>query len=305
MGANFKTHREISKQNNIRVSDVFWVLHVSSVWQGKKNTKQTKNTKFKLVCHWSLFIPKLLSETGRASENEPKSQLKTAFFFLFAGSCLLKDRVKLPSRFNKKKEKRKKVMKLWWFPPFSTNIRSRVDDDRNLWKFHQSHDNDAQAHRTLAATLDIWPCDGRVPLSKEKRKEKSTETKPDRVLPSTVPFDVCMSSSPWGRENTQPPLRFRLCLGYDLLTSDPFKLCRGSSHRPGGGRRTPTFSTELLGDVSTHQCAPQFASCIIWVSAPELTLSLSCATNCRELTCPCWSPGIFRVCLANASCFVP
>lgn len=186
-------------------------------------------------------------------------------------------------------------MKLWWFTPFSTNIRSCVDDDRNLWKFHQNHDNDAQAHRTLAATLDIWPCDGRVPLSKEKRKEKSTETKPDRVLPSTVPSDVCMSSSLWGRENTQPPLRFRLCLGYDLLTSDPFKLCRGSSHRPGGGRRTSTFSTELLGDVSTHQCAPQFASCIIWVSAPQLTLSLSCATNCRKLACPCWSPGIFSL----------
>lgn len=104
------------------------------------------------------------------------------------------------------------------------------------------------------------------------REKKSTETKPDRVLPSTVPSDVCMSSSLWGRKNTQPPLRFRLCSGYDLVDLwNPFKLCRGSSHRPGGGRSTPTFSTELLGDVSTHRFAPQFASCIIWVSAPELT----------------------------------
>lgn len=39
-----------------------------------------------------------------------------------------------------------------------------------------------------------------------------------------------MSSSLWGRKNTQPPLRFRLCSGYDLLTSETPLSCAGGPH---------------------------------------------------------------------------
>lgn len=251
------------------------------------------------MCHWSLFISRLLSETGRASENEPKFQLKTAFFW-FAGSCFLKDRVKLPSRFKKGK---KKVMKLWWFPPFSTNIHSRVDDDRNLWKFHQNHDNDAQAHRTLAATLDIWPCDGRVPLSKGKKKA----LKPNQTE-SFHPRCLLMSVCPPACEDVKTLsllYAFVFVRATTLLTSETPLSCAGGPHtdpEEAEARRPSPRSSwvmfPLTGLLRSLLRASSESQLLSW-------LSLSCATNCREFVCPCWSPGIFRVCLANASCFVP
>lgn len=184
---------QLSRQNKIRAPDIC----ILSVLSDNMKT-HTVNTKFKLSLILVHLQPSI--QDWRSFKEWTQDSTQDSFFlfvcFGFAGSCLFQHKVTLPSCFKDRKKKVLFPLSYWWW------YKAAKVPPESCWRCPGSLNFSCHS-----GPMALW----QVPPRKEKKK-KSTETKPDRVLPSTVPFDVCVSSSWWGWIKTQPPVRCCLCL---------------------------------------------------------------------------------------------